>query len=494
MTLNWNSSLDTTDDLLSSLLSDSSPSVGQQSSVSPPAYSFQSTTVAPTQSNPRTLDFSNSADFGLDPTLQQTNAYFDNSLFANDNYFLSDLEVLGPLDQSVGRSTSSDSSPEPNSVVDSHGHTIFTTPNGCSRSSLAMVPRAGSSASPAEVSLPLSNSRTSSFSADRSISTSSDNRVEDFLDNLNYLKSPMPTTTANGAPLDTVPEEIDLTSDSAKRQRGVGADFLTACWTSPLCPNNKKEGTPPDPATCGGACAPYLFGEQPLPDTIDTALLPQDPPDVRETIESIPERSRPNLKRSETDSSGAAGRTLPSSADASPRSNLVKSERTPSPESQGPEADDGRAAKGRKRLPHNQVERKYRESLNTQLESLRRVVPALQQNRQPLCDSADIEDLPAPSKPSKAVVLASATAYIKQIEKDKKQLVDENAGLRTRIKALQSLVKYDVPMFSIEQSTNGTQQVRRLLSDAICYGHEASQPSWSVNASGSLALPGVRNY
>lgn len=113
-----------------------------------------------------------------------------------------------------------------------------------------------------------------------------------------------------------------------------------------------------------------------------------------------------------------------------------------SPNKESPQAIEDQKPKSRRRLPHNQVERKYRESLNTQLESLRRVVPSLQQN-QASCDGADIEDLPTPSKPSKAVILASATAYIKQQEKDKKSLADENHLLRARIKALQALVKCD---------------------------------------------------
>lgn len=434
--------MDTTDDLLASLLSDTSP-VGEQPSTNPPHYPSQFSTVASSQQTSRPLDFSNPADFGLDPSLQD-NTFFDDTYFGNDNYFLSDLEVLGPLGATGGGTISSDSSPEPNSAVDLNGHTIFTSQDGSRRSSSAMAPRASSSASSAELSLPLSNSRTSSISAAaQSTSTGTDDRVENFLDNLNYLKSPMPTSTANGTPLDTVAEEVDSTPDPSKRQRGLLGDFLTACWTSPLCPKNKKEGTPPDPSNCGGACAPYLFGDQPLPDTIDTALLPQDP-EVRQSVEPILGRPRPNLKRSESDSSGAVGRIIPST-EGSPKTTGVKTEKTSSPELLAPEDNDdeqdGKATKGQKRLPHNQVERKYRESLNTQLESLRRVVPALQQNRAPPCDSADIEDLPAPSKPSKAVVLASATAYIKQVEKERKQLVDENATLRTRIKALQSLVK-----------------------------------------------------
>lgn len=113
-----------------------------------------------------------------------------------------------------------------------------------------------------------------------------------------------------------------------------------------------------------------------------------------------------------------------------------------SPTKESPQANDDQKPKSRRRLPHNQVERKYRESLNTQLESLKRVVPSLQSDPR-ACDSADIEDLPTPSKPSKAVILASATAYIKQMEKDKKSLADENQLLRQRVKALQALVKCD---------------------------------------------------
>lgn len=145
---------------------------------------------------------------------------------------------------------------------------------------------------------------------------------------------------------------------------------------------------------------------------------------------------RPKKRSESTSSAEPTGRQFPSST--------VEKDPQPKNEPQdSPDADpslDDTKPKSRRRLPHNQVERKYRESLNTQLESLRRVVPALQQNGR-ACDSADIEDLPAPSKPSKAVILASATAYIKQMEKEKKTMAEENAALRQRMKALQALVK-----------------------------------------------------
>lgn len=74
-----------------------------------------------------------------------------------------------------------------------------------------------------------------------------------------------------------------------------------------------------------------------------------------------------------------------------------------------------------RRLPHNQVERKYREGLNAELERLRKAVPTLPQRD---------TDSNGPPKPSKATVLASAIDYIKFIEADRDRLLEELEGLR----------------------------------------------------------------
>ncbi|KAF2130814.1 hypothetical protein P153DRAFT_287623, partial [Dothidotthia symphoricarpi CBS 119687] len=74
------------------------------------------------------------------------------------------------------------------------------------------------------------------------------------------------------------------------------------------------------------------------------------------------------------------------------------------------------------RLPHNQVERKYREGLNSELERLRRAVPALPQN-----DEGGIVGQP---KPSKAMVLAGAIEYIQKLESERDALEEENKRLR----------------------------------------------------------------
>src|SRR5690242_16714441 len=201
--------------------------------------------------------------------------------------------------------------------------------------------------------------------------------------------------------------------------------MISACWTSPLCPNHDQDGPPPNPSTCGGGCAPFLFAEQDNLPNINTLLT--EPQEVTAEDGIVEIQPRPK-KRAESETSiGETGRQFsqPSKtatelvAEARQRMKTETADESPAQES--PPAASEEKPKNRRRLPHNQVERKYRESLNTQLDSLRRVVPSLQQNNRG-CDGADIEDLPTPSKPSKAVILASATAHIKQQEKDKKAL------------------------------------------------------------------------
>jgi hypothetical protein len=72
---------------------------------------------------------------------------------------------------------------------------------------------------------------------------------------------------------------------------------------------------------------------------------------------------------------------------------------------------------GRSRVPHNQVERKYREGLNSEIEKLRSVVPTLPQSN----DSGVIGQ----PKPSKAIVLAAAVDYIKSTERERDALREE---------------------------------------------------------------------
>ncbi|KAH7117112.1 hypothetical protein B0J11DRAFT_109344 [Dendryphion nanum] len=76
------------------------------------------------------------------------------------------------------------------------------------------------------------------------------------------------------------------------------------------------------------------------------------------------------------------------------------------------------------RLPHNQVERKYREGLNSELERLRRAVPTL-----PQTEDGTAMAMGQP-KPSKAMVLAAAIDYIKRIERERDAALQEVERLR----------------------------------------------------------------
>lgn len=371
----------------------------------------------------------------FDSLLNGTSAdpYFDDSLFASNDYFLSDLEVLQPFGDAIaGGESTSESSPEPSTSIAFTGSSLSASQTPASLST-------GSAQSP-QMAPPQrpTVSRANTFPNPQYESMFPNNIESGFVEDLTFPNGPNGPPSSSKAGVDNTNNNNKASaSTTVKRSHKSKPDILSACWTSPLCPNHDQEGPPPNPSTCGGGCAPFLFANEdalPTP-TINNLLNEAQEVTPEDGVVEIKSHSR---KRTESDASSSepSGRQFlnKDTTEIQPR---FKSESEDSP--QAPAADDAKP-KSRRRLPHNQVERKYRESLNTQLESLRRVVPSLQQNQRS-CDGADIEDLPTPSKPSKAVILASATAYIKQMEKDKKGLADENQLLKTRIKALQALVK-----------------------------------------------------
>jgi hypothetical protein len=74
------------------------------------------------------------------------------------------------------------------------------------------------------------------------------------------------------------------------------------------------------------------------------------------------------------------------------------------------------------RIPHNKVERKYREGLNTELERLRRAVPTLLQSH----DGSGIGQ----PKPSKSMVIAAAIKHIEMVTQERDMLQNENDEIR----------------------------------------------------------------
>jgi hypothetical protein len=354
---------------------------------------------------------------------------FDDSIFMPNDYFLSDLEVLKPFGDAGGGATTSESSPEPEPA------------NSLSRHSSAAL-LAELSQLPQMTAIQTQMIQRANILCDTTYGSISPNNQEGgFVEDLTFPDRLDGIRGSNTPVFDPIQTSTGTTT---KRNKGT-SDSLSACWTSPMCPSHSQGGVPPNPSTCGGGCAPFFFADHDsLPVINDLLTDPQEETSADGVVEI---QLRPK-KRSESETSmeEPSGRHFTSqntiASAAENRQRMTSETSDDSPGKHSPQATIEDRPKSQRRQPHNQVERKYRESLNTQLESLRRVVPSLQQNHG-LCDGADIEDLPTPSKPSKAVILASATAHIRQQEKERKSLADENQALKARIKALQALVKCD---------------------------------------------------
>jgi Helix-loop-helix DNA-binding domain len=80
-----------------------------------------------------------------------------------------------------------------------------------------------------------------------------------------------------------------------------------------------------------------------------------------------------------------------------------------------------KAKQSNKRVPHNLVEQKYRNTLNSEMERLRCAIPHLSQ----LCDETGVN-----AKPSKANILAGAVEYIQSLQMECDRLGRKNVELQ----------------------------------------------------------------
>ncbi|KAH7090402.1 hypothetical protein FB567DRAFT_419122, partial [Paraphoma chrysanthemicola] len=174
-------------------------------------------------------------------------------------------------------------------------------------------------------------------------------------------------------------------------QSGYALDptSISAAEPEPFSPTSQPSRTP-------SLCGDGQFQEVPVSPWLSTPPIKREssfPASVEEeTTSKRPQRKRgrPRIERENT--------SLQSSASSSTKGQRAS------------------------RLPHNQVERKYREGLNAELEKLRKAVPTLPQ-------SEDAGGMGQP-KPSKAMVLAGAIDYIKRIEKERDTLLGEIERLK----------------------------------------------------------------
>ncbi|OQO12220.1 hypothetical protein B0A48_02861 [Cryoendolithus antarcticus] len=90
------------------------------------------------------------------------------------------------------------------------------------------------------------------------------------------------------------------------------------------------------------------------------------------------------------------------------------------------------------RVPHSVVERRYRNNLRSQLDTLTSKVPVLKDNYP--C-ALDIEDSSRSVKgPSKAVVISAAVKHIERLEADNVRAADFVRSLQDQIQGLQRLI------------------------------------------------------
>lgn len=142
-------------------------------------------------------------------------------------------------------------------------------------------------------------------------------------------------------------------------------------------------------------------------------------------------REREEMQNLSCDKISAAATALSPNSAAPKRSGRSRRGRAP------PSASSTHVPKCHKdalisRIPHNAVERKYREGLNAALKRLRRAVPTLPQERQ--------EDKIGTPRLSKSMIIAGAIDYIERLESEKRQALtayetfigSKNAGADAR--------------------------------------------------------------
>ncbi|KAF2166379.1 hypothetical protein M409DRAFT_66821 [Zasmidium cellare ATCC 36951] len=97
-----------------------------------------------------------------------------------------------------------------------------------------------------------------------------------------------------------------------------------------------------------------------------------------------------------------------------------------------------RPTRPHRRIPHTIIERRYRDNLNTQIETLRLSLPSLKNAY--VC-SPDVEDSALPPRlPSKAMIIATAATYIKEVEAERNAAFESVRELQAQVGDLQRLV------------------------------------------------------
>lgn len=190
------------------------------------------------------------------------------------------------------------------------------------------------------------------------------------------------------------------------------------CWNTDLCPKHRQDVKPEQPPTINTAATTTT-----IPPEFSQQTQPGPNPRRRSAPAGDVKPPPAKMKRNATD---------PEEAD------LNISCRYHSHTTIG---RDARSSVSKGRVPHNLVERRYRDNLNNQIEALRLTLPSLR-DAQP-SSAADLEDTSSPRMPSKAVIISTAATYIKDIENERTRLLAANSALQEQISSLQKLMRCD---------------------------------------------------
>lgn len=235
--------------------------------------------------------------------------------------------------------------------------------------------------------------------------------------------------------------QLDSQGRPIQNPEGTSLSGLRSdCWNSPLCPRNIPSNSGMQgifPSSCGssGSTTQHHTGDRSSPTT--EVCIQSPATTVASSSASVTAQSnqRPSTKRAKTHASIVTNIKADSPDSVSPLQNSFTTLNTP------PMTTTPNAGSKEKRLPHHVIERRYRENLNSQIESLRAAVPTAS-----ACLTPDMEDIGGANSGSairplsKAAVIAHAAEYMRQLSAQNQEVERMNRELRVTVEALRRLV------------------------------------------------------
>ncbi|KAF2460768.1 hypothetical protein BDY21DRAFT_131462 [Lineolata rhizophorae] len=252
----------------------------------------------------------------------------------------------------------------------------------------------------------------------------------------NHLRGPDGASVANAKLDDWLASEFCTDDGLSDVRLQDQSDTWTPCGVDPEQFFSPQMGSfiESQPSDSSGSASPSspLFSDIGSISPAEISLLPpaldgffEPPNDFASSLESLPEASEGDSAavspdRPQSHRNAAVATASQAEEPAKRRRGRPRLPRpSPGAVSRTPDKDHQHSSP-RHRVPHTQVERKYRENLNAELERLRGAIPML-----PCLETGGPS-----SRPSKATVLAAAIQYIGTMEARRDQMLAELERLR----------------------------------------------------------------